>query len=975
MSLGSRKASRHETVASAKTGGTDPSIYWEHKPGTRVMTVDGVAGTVTAVLDGPVAGNEAYEVSLDKGMGGGLYTASQLTPAATTTASTTHTADQDYPELGTVLVDRPDIAINTVLASKTAGGKCAFCDMESNAAGANGEVLHPTRWGKMHPSCAYEWEHGSGEAYGHDIDAWRRDSHDSSDYTDADDDGDSDSSSTTASKVAFNDAEESQASSERANNRQAEMDSMPREPNTWCGSCSHEWDADEHGNDACPSCGEKERVYDIDRDDDPEDDYYERPWGEPDTIRPQSARYPTGWFPTSEMCEEDPNNEGHCAYHNEYHDESDEPEDEHPGEPESDDSFIHSPAMGGYSATHGGHHLGTYPNYGAAQHAIFSKEKETGYYPNLWHVNERGSADLDDGGERVKWEQDPHRWRMENDEHYNEAHNAQQQRDVGDDVDDAMEGSEHLKGLLDDNKIGPTKYSSAEPRPFADPSDHYALVSEAASDADFRFEFTASWSDVRAKAKRIRAEGGIRIVSASGAGVVAEVKGDHHIYETGLQYVPGKRSVATWQCGCKWAAYAWGRSPQYKRFEGRMCSHALAVQYEAQSRGMFGRDVKEDSHRMPGQHQRTPVVVEFDKDRDKNITRRTVPPGNMRSVWSSVVEPAPIITAVAAMAISGDDADEIGLLLTASRIPADGLVAFAKTAAVNDAWGEPVAPQNTWPTLPGATSPRDPNENPASAGWAAGVDPVGWRTISPGTMGDRVASHYSEEAEDGDTDVCSNCGESIKRTTIDPGIPWIHHHSGNAKCDVSSPADAVMLQGIDSGWAEPTMHEASMSDTDEAMWDSQLADGATATLNDEPEPALPSTDGSTVTPTEGLLGDQSDQMHAVYDDALSPESESIMSTGSVQDIVAEFQRTAGASAIMAGGGRSSAGPSDGDIAAAAREHLEKMALKSYSPAEQRALIHEKGKARNTDMLDIADTHYAALDAMRGDDETDEDWLG
>ena len=242
-------------------------------------------------------------------------------------------------------------------------------------------------------------------------------------------------------------------------------------------------------------------------------------------------------------------------------------------------------------------------------------------------------------------------------------------------------------------------------------------------------------------------------------------------------------------------------------------------------------------------------------------------------------------------------------------------------------------------------------------------------------MGDRVASHYSEEAEDGDTDVCSNCGESIKRTTIDPGIPWIHHHSGNAKCDVSSPADAVMLQGIDSGWAEPTMHEASMSDTDEAMWDSQLADGATATLNDEPEPALPSTDGSTVTPTEGLLGDQSDQMHAVYDDALSPESESIMSTGSVQDIVAEFQRTAGASAIMAGGGRSSAGPSDGDIAAAAREHLEKIALKSYSPAEQRALIHEKGKARNTDMLDIADTHYAALDAMRGDDETDEDWLG
>lgn len=943
MSLGSRKASRHETVASAKTGGTDPSIYWEHKPGTRVMTVDGVAGTVTAVLDGPVAGNEAYEVSLDKGMGGGLYTASQLTPAGATTASTTHTADQDYPELGTVLVDRPDIAVNTVLASKTAGGKCAFCNMESNAAGANGEVLHPTKWGKMHPSCAYEWEHGSGEAYGHDIDAWRRDSHDSSDYTDADDDGDSDSSSTTASKVA------------------ADRPSFnPDDPGTWY----------DHMGDNVPDDHQWASVGDGGKpqsEDDPS-------WaGEYHLFTPTGDNLSQRYYDrqkTSAWSDRDPS-----FGHGEIHDLDDEDFDEEPEQPEADDSFIHSPAYGGYSAEHGGHSLGIFPNHGAAQHAIYSKEKETGYYPNLWHVNERGSADLDDGRERNEWEKDPHSWRMRNDEHYAESHNAEQERDLGDDVDDAMEGSEHLKGLLDDGKIGPTKYSSAEPRPFADPSDHYALVSEAASDADFRFEFTASWSDVRAKAKRIRAEGGIRIVSANGAGVVAEVQGDHHIYETGLQYVPGKRSVATWQCGCKWAAYAWGRSPQYKRFEGRMCSHALAVQYEAQSRGMFGRDVKEDSHRMPGQHQRTPVVVEFDKDRDKNITRRTVPPGNMRSVWSKVVEPAPVITAVAAMAVSGDDADEIGLLLTASRIPADGLVAFAKTAAVNDAWGEPVAPQNTWPTLPGATSPRDPNENPASAGWAAGVDPVGWRTISPGTMGDRVASHYSEEAEDGDTDVCSNCGESIKRTTIDPGIPWIHHHSGNAKCDVSSPADAVMLQGIDSGWAEPTMHEASMSDTDEAMWDSQLADGATATLNDEPEPALPSTDGSTVTPTEGLLGDQSDQMHAVYDDALSPESESIMSTGSVQDIVAEFQRTAGASAIMAGGGRSSAGPSDGDIAAAAREHLEKMALKSYSPAEQRALIHEKGKARNTDMLDIADTHYAALDAMRGDDETDEDWLG
>ena len=120
MGLGSRKASRHETAGVAKVAGVNPEDYWEFKPGTAVMTSDGIAGTVTAVLDGPVAGNEAYQVTLDKGMGGGLYTASQLSPAGTTTASVEHTAADDYPELGTILIERPDPAINTVLASKTA---------------------------------------------------------------------------------------------------------------------------------------------------------------------------------------------------------------------------------------------------------------------------------------------------------------------------------------------------------------------------------------------------------------------------------------------------------------------------------------------------------------------------------------------------------------------------------------------------------------------------------------------------------------------------------------------------------------------------------------------------------------------------------------------------------------------------------------------------------------------------------------
>lgn len=122
---------------------------------------------------------------------------------------------------------------------------------------------------------------------------------------------------------------------------------------------------------------------------------------------------------------------------------------------------------------------------------------------------------------------------------------------------------------------------------------------KAVMDSELGFHLTASWADVRNKAKRIRSEGGVHIVVASGDGVGANVQGDTGVYETVLSYLPGSYKVANWECGCAWAAFAFDRSPAFKRFEGRMCSHALALQFEAQARGMFGREVTEDVTR-PG---------------------------------------------------------------------------------------------------------------------------------------------------------------------------------------------------------------------------------------------------------------------------------------------------------------------------------------------------------------------------------------
>ena len=119
-----------------------------------------------------------------------------------------------------------------------------------------------------------------------------------------------------------------------------------------------------------------------------------------------------------------------------------------------------------------------------------------------------------------------------------------------------------------------------------------------------------SWTDVQSKAQRIYKNGGVRIISVTGPYIAAHVKGDDGVYETTLQR--GKTgSIDQWTCSCPWFAYSFGRSGRWKRYEGRMCSHALALQYEAQSQGMFGRDIHEQSQ--------TP-------DWDDEVTYYTAPP-------------------------------------------------------------------------------------------------------------------------------------------------------------------------------------------------------------------------------------------------------------------------------------------------------------------------------------------------------------
>lgn len=172
-----------------------------------------------------------------------------------------------------------------------------------------------------------------------------------------------------------------------------------------------------------------------------------------------------------------------------------------------------------------------------------------------------------------------------------------------------------LDALLDEispeNSAAPAQDSAKNPYSTGNPYTSSLESREAA------WHLTASWKDVQAKAKRIRSEGHVRVISSTPSYLVGQVEGDTAVYQTTLTREPGTTRVATWECGCPWATYSWGRSGRWKKYEGRMCSHALALQYEGASRGWHGKEVKEDVHTpawlrnrkvmVPGDYQPKPI--------------------------------------------------------------------------------------------------------------------------------------------------------------------------------------------------------------------------------------------------------------------------------------------------------------------------------------------------------------------------------
>lgn len=89
----------------------------------------------------------------------------------------------------------------------------------------------------------------------------------------------------------------------------------------------------------------------------------------------------------------------------------------------------------------------------------------------------------------------------------------------------------------------------------------------------------ADWDDVQAKAVRLIQSGSVHLTRNGDDQVQGNVDGDHGNYDVWFtQQDPANPDVITqWECGCPWDQYAWGRTRQWKKYEGRVCSHALAL--------------------------------------------------------------------------------------------------------------------------------------------------------------------------------------------------------------------------------------------------------------------------------------------------------------------------------------------------------------------------------------------------------------
>lgn len=111
----------------------------------------------------------------------------------------------------------------------------------------------------------------------------------------------------------------------------------------------------------------------------------------------------------------------------------------------------------------------------------------------------------------------------------------------------------------------------------------------------------AAWADVMAKAQRIRDAGGVQLQRNSAQHIIGTVasgtKEGVEYYPEIWRQAPDSNTISLWDCTCPWSGFSWGRTRQWKKYEGRPCAHVLALYWEGLSQP---REDENEQLQIPG---------------------------------------------------------------------------------------------------------------------------------------------------------------------------------------------------------------------------------------------------------------------------------------------------------------------------------------------------------------------------------------
>lgn len=120
-----------------------------------------------------------------------------------------------------------------------------------------------------------------------------------------------------------------------------------------------------------------------------------------------------------------------------------------------------------------------------------------------------------------------------------------------------------------------------------------------------RMVHQGAWSDVAGKAARLVRENKVTIGLNKPQLVTGHVIGDHGEYNCQITRTdPASSRIDWWECDCPWNDYAWDRTRQWKKYEGRPCSHVFALYWKGLATPLDTSDEEEGFKAAPGQRTR-----------------------------------------------------------------------------------------------------------------------------------------------------------------------------------------------------------------------------------------------------------------------------------------------------------------------------------------------------------------------------------